>query len=517
MKINKPVFTAVFVGLATTFLSSQALSMGMMGGGMGCMMGCTSTTVIDPPRGVAFQDPAIMPNLSSSPGIVEVNLEAKSAPINVNGVTANLLTYNGNFPGPTIKVKKGDHLKVHFKNSLPYTGVNMMGDGRDFTNLHTHGLHVSPEGNGDNTMLSFMTGESFDFDYDLSLHPGGNFNFYHPHRHGNTAEQVWSGMAGALEVADENTALAGYETHLMVLKDISLEGSAPASHTMNDFMNGKEGNVTMVNGKVNPVLTMKPGQVQRWKIVNASNARFYKLSLGNHTLQVIGTDGGLLNKPYAQSSILLSPGERIDVLVKASTTKGYYKLLSNPYDRGMGMMMMGSGSSQQITLLTVNVTGTAVTNSIPATINANAVRLSVPAGTPTRQFVLSMGMMSGMMMGGDMMSATINGIAFSETTAYTAYSDVNTYEVWEIINQSMMDHPFHYHVNPAQVISISGGDAAYKAFYTTAPAWKDTVIVPKGGSVKLLVPIKDFTGLTMFHCHILEHEDIGMMGLWDIR
>jgi FtsP/CotA-like multicopper oxidase with cupredoxin domain len=113
---------------------------------------------------------------------------------------------------------------------------------------------------------------------------------------------------------------------------------------------------------------------------------------------VIGT-GGLLNKPYAQSTILLAPGERIDVLVKASTTKGYYKLLSNTYDRGMGMMS-GSGSSQQVTLLNINVTGTAVTNTIPTTINANAVRLAVPAGTPTRQITLSMGMMG--MMGGSM-------------------------------------------------------------------------------------------------------------------
>jgi FtsP/CotA-like multicopper oxidase with cupredoxin domain len=311
-------------------------------------------------------------------------------------------------------------------------------------------------------------------------------------------------MAGALEVADETTALAGYETHTMVLKDISLDGSAPAAHTMDDFMAGKEGNTMMVNGKVNPVLNMKPGQVQRWKIVNASNARFYKLGLAGHSLQIIGTDGGLLDKPYPQSSIVLSPGERIDVLVKASNTKGYYKFLSNPYNRGM---MSGS---QTITMLTVNVTGSAVSNNIPAVIDSNAVRLDVPAGTPTRQITLSMGMMGGM-------EAYINGIAFSETNAYTAHSSVNTYEIWDVYNNSMMDHPFHQHVNPVQVLSISGGDSAYNNFYTTSPAWKDTVIVPAGGSVKLLVPIKDFTGMTMFHCHILEHEDIGMMGLWHIQ
>lgn len=496
----------VLAGMIGALISAQGNAMGGMGG---CMMGCTGgTTVIDPPRGAAFTDPVTATNVSTTPGVVEVNLEAKVASVNVNGTTANLWTYNGLYPAPTIKVKKGDLLRVNYTNSLTDTSLNMHGHRRDGTNLHTHGLHVSPSGNSDNAMLYFVNGDKFTYEYDLSLHPGGNLNYYHPHAHGNTAEQLWSGMAGALEVADETTALAGYETHIMVLKDITISNNAPATHTMDDFMNGKEGDTMMVNGQVNPVLNMKPGQVQRWKIVNASNARFYKLSLASHNLQVIGTDGGLLNKPYAMSSILLSPGERVDVLVKATTTKGYYKLSSLPYDRGM---MSGS---QQVTMLTVNVTGAAVSNTVPSVINSAAARISIPANTPTRQIVLSMDMMG---MTGGMMSAYINGIAFSETNAYTAYSNLGGYEIWEVINQSMMDHPFHQHVNGAQVLSISGGDSAYKSFYTSAPAWKDTVIVPKMGSIKLLVPIKDFTGMAMFHCHILEHEDIGMMGLWDIQ
>ncbi len=494
----------VLVGIIGALVSTHANAMG------GCMMSCTSTTIIDPPRGAAFADPVTATNVSTTPGIVEINLEAKVAPVNVNGTTANLWTYNGGYPAPTIKVKKGDLLRVNYTNSLTDTSLNMHGHRRDGTNLHTHGLHVSPSGNSDNGMLHFLSGDRFTYEFELSLHPGGNLNFYHPHDHGTTAEQLWSGMAGALEVADENTLLAGYETHIMVLKDITLSNNAPATYTMDDYMNGKEGDTMMVNGQVNPVLNMKPGQVQRWKIVNASNAHFYKLSLGSHTLQVIGTDGGLLNKPYAMSSILLSPGERVDVLVKASTTKGYYKLSSLPYDRGM----MSGGSSQQVTMLTVNVAGSAVSNSIPSVINSAATRVSTPAGTPTRQIVLSMDMMG---MTGSMMSAYINGIAFSASNAYTAYSNLGGYEIWEVINQSMMDHPFHQHVNSVQVLSISGGDSAYNSFYTTAPAWKDTVIVPKMGSIKLLVPIKDFTGMSMFHCHILEHEDIGMMGLWDIQ
>ena len=123
MKIQKLHLKTILAGLVSALVTTQAIGMGMGG----CMMGCTSTTIIDPPRGAAFTDPVTMANISTTPGIVEVNLEAKVAPINVNGVTANLMTYNGTYPAPTIKVKKGDLLRVHFKNSLPYTGLNMMG------------------------------------------------------------------------------------------------------------------------------------------------------------------------------------------------------------------------------------------------------------------------------------------------------------------------------------------------------------------------------------------------------
>jgi len=480
----------------------------------GCMMGCSSgTTLIDPPKGAAFADPAVMPNLSATPGVVEVNLEAKAATVNINGTNATLQTYNGYYPAPTIKVKKGDLLKVHFLNSLPASGTNSMGMPRNETNLHTHGFHVSPMGNSDNVMQFSQGGQGFDYEYDLSLQPGASLNWYHPHRHGNAAEQVWAGQAGAIEVADENTALAGFETHIMVLKDITLSGGAPAAHSDSDFMNGKEGDTMMVNGKVNPVLAMRPGQVQRWKIVNASNARFYKLSLASHNLQVIGVDGGLLDKPYPQSTVLLSPGERVDVLVKASTTKAYYKLKALAYNRGAG-----ASASQEITLLTANVTGTALSQTVPASINPAAARIATPPGAVARSITLSMGMMGGMMGGGmGMGMATINGISYSETSAFTLNSALNSYEVWTIYNQSMMDHPWHQHVNHAQVLSISGGDSAYKTLLTTTPAWKDTVIVPAMGSIKLLVPVKDYAGATMFHCHILEHEDMGMMGVWNIQ
>ena len=117
----------------------------------------------------------------------------------------------------------------------------------------------------------------------------------------------------------------------------------------------------------------------------------------------------------------------------------------------------------------------------------------------------------------------INGISFESMDKSYMFESMlakdpatPVYEVWEIVNQSGMDHPFHQHVNPAQVLSITGGDQGYSSLYTTIPAWKDTVIIPKMGSATLLVRLKDYAGMTMYHCHIMEHEDIGMMGGWDI-
>ncbi len=504
-KISRREFMKYASGVAGGLVAMQSplaiaqMSGGGGGGGMGGGAG-----VIDPPPGAAFADPVIMPSAITTENgrrVVTVNLTAERSAVDVNGVTANLLTYNGHLPGPTIIARKNDILRINFTNSLPMLGTNILGHDRSVTNLHTHGLHVSPMRPADDVMLMFMPGESFGYEYDLSLHPAATLNLYHPHIHGTVAEQLWNGMAGGLLIEDDTDALSGYEMHAIVIKDITLSGTEPEPYTsVTEYMHGKEGNTVMVNGQVNPVLSIRPGQVQRWRILNGSNARFYKLALEGHVLQVIGTEGGLLDKPYPLSSVLMSPGERLDVLVKASETKKNYRLLALPYAR------QGNMSSPQITLMTLACKGPSAPDGIPAVVNPDADR-AAPSVKKTERIVLSMGRGKGY----------INGIPFTDMEhAYVVHSEVGTWEVWEIVNQSGMDHPFHQHVNHCQVLSITGGDSGYAAFYTKAPAWKDVVIIPKWGSAKILLPVMDYEGMTMFHCHIPEHEDIGMMGVWDI-
>jgi FtsP/CotA-like multicopper oxidase with cupredoxin domain len=198
----------------------------------------------------------------------------------------------------------------------------------------------------------------------------------------------------------------------------------------------------------------------------------------------------------------------VDVLVKSSATKGSYKLLALPYAR------RGNMATPQITLLTLQVKGPLAAGAIPAAVNPEAARLGGDTTMlPRAEFTLSMGQGRGY----------INGISFDVVDgrihAFERHSTVGTDEIWDIVNQSGMDHPWHQHVNDAQVLAMSGGGAAiagYAGLYTRAPAFKDTVIVPKWGAVTLRIPIRDHPGMTMFHCHILEHEDIGMMGMWHI-
>jgi FtsP/CotA-like multicopper oxidase with cupredoxin domain len=242
------------------------------------------------------------------------------------------------------------------------------------------------------------------------------------------AEQFWGGLIGALEVADDPiTSLRGIETRLCALKDITLSSGAPAPYTsLMEYMHGKEGNLVTVNGQVNPSLTIRPGEVKRLRLMNASNARFYRLSLQGHTLHVVGTDGGLLDRPYPVGELLLSPGERADVLVKGSATKGSYKLLALPYAR------MGNMTSPQITLLTLQVQGAAASGVIPAVVNPEAARLGGDTSMlPRATFALGMGQGRGY----------INGITFdvlSDGTIHACerHSMVGIDEIWEIVTRA---------------------------------------------------------------------------------
>lgn len=449
--------------------------------------------------------------ITSQDGLLEAHLQAAWGKVQVAQQQAQVMSYNGQLPGPRLEVKPGDTLRIHFANQLDQP-----------TNLHYHGLHVTPEGRGDNVFLSVLPGETLTYEFTLpSDHPAGTF-WYHPHHHGHVAEQVFAGLAGLLIVRgdlDEIPEIKAAQEAFLVLKDFAFDRSGQISglgHMAR--MMGREGSLLTVNGQQQPNLTIPQGGLLRLRLLNASASRFYQLQLERHSLYVIATDGGALAAPVEVDQLLLAPGERVEVLVQGTAQPGQYRLLNLPYDRwgmgqgGMGGMggMMGGGmggmmgqSSQANTpqvLATVSYGDPATPLPLPEQLLPVA---ELPAPTLSRRIELSMSMGMGMGMG---MTFLFNGQPF-DANRVDVESRLNTVEEWELVNvdPDRMDHPFHLHVNPFQVISRNGQPEPYRA-------WKDTVLVKGGETVRIRIPFRDFTGKTVYHCHILDHEDLGMMG-----
>jgi FtsP/CotA-like multicopper oxidase with cupredoxin domain len=452
----------------------------------------------------SFSQPDV---LTSSNGRLDVELVAAPTKVAFGFGTRFAYTYNGTTPGPTLRVRPGDVLSITLENRLG-----------EMTNLHTHGLHVSPSGAADNIFVSVPDRGRRVYRYQIPAdHRSGTF-WYHPHMHGTVARQVFAGLAGAIIVVDgidDAPALAGATERLLVLSDPAI-GSSPAllDVSMMQKMQGREGGDVLVNGVAMPAIAVKAGTLEHWRVLNASPSRYYRIALGSQTLHMIGTDGGRLASPVEVSDVLLAPGERVELLA-ALNQAGSYTLRSLPYDRGSTGMGSASGSSRRTALATVTVDGDASPAALPTTLAAPA-SLLLPPATARRELRLEMGMgmgggNGGMGNGGGgaPQGFTINGKSFdaSRTNIRTSLSRV---EDWKVTNTSPMDHPFHLHVWPFQVVAQSSGAPI-------SPGWKDTVNVPAGESVTLRVPLTEISGRTVYHCHILDHEDLGMMGVIDVN
>ena len=451
-------------------------------------------------------------NYASKDGLLDVSLGANYGPVSLGGQQANLLNYNGQVPGPLLEARPGDTVRIRFTNNLPQA-----------TNLHYHGLHISPTGTADNVFLKVPSGETFNYEFAIpNNHPAGTF-WYHPHLHGLVADQVAGGLAGLLVVRgelDDIPEVAAAKEQFLVLQDFELTGGELVTPNPMERMTGREGSLVTVNGGVNPSLSVPAGGLLRLRLLNASVSRFYRLSLEEHPFYLIATDGGAVERPLELKEILLTPGERVEVLVRGDREPGQYRLLNLPYDRG-GMMMGGGmmGGGMMGGGMMGSRTGRGSATEVLATLNYSD-RASTPLPLPekllpveklpepkrVRSFLLNHGMAPGMGM-----VFLINGRMFEHDRVDTSV-ELNEVEDWELTNNGVMDHPFHLHVNHFQVISRTGILPV-----TPEGSWKDTVLVKTGETVRVRVPFRDFVGKTVYHCHILDHEDLGMMGSLEIK
>jgi FtsP/CotA-like multicopper oxidase with cupredoxin domain len=442
--------------------------------------------------GPLLASPPVLPNLSSLPDTVEVTLTAAPARLSLlPGAITDIWAYNGRMPGPTLEAREGDRVIVHFKNALP-----------EPTTVHWHGLHLPAEMDG-SPLVPVPPGGSYD--YVFTLHPGtaGTY-WYHPHPHHQTGAQVAQGLFGAIIVrAADDPLPASLPERLLVLSDNRFrpDGSidlpdprSPAGRL--DRENGREGPVLLVNGQIEPTLAIRSGGVQRWRVVNASAARIYRLALPGHTLLHIGSDGGLFERPVERGEIVVANSERVELLVRGTGPPGSRSVLQSlPYDRYIPQTRPDVWD-QPRDLLTLQYTDEPPTApmALPDTLRPIPV-LNPAQATATRVMVLTQGF--------------INQRPFDHSRVDVS-ARLGATEIWQIENLVGMDHPFHLHGFQFQVLERNGVPEPFRA-------WKDTVNVPKHETVRFIVRYDDYPGLWMFHCHILDHEDHGMMGVLEVK
>ena len=449
-----------------------------------------SPTALKTVTGESFLEPK---SLKSSAGALDARLVAAASTHRVAGRRATTLGYNKGLPGPTLRINPGDILRIELVNQL-----------QEPTNLHVHGLHVSPTGKGDDVFVSVGAGDSYRYEYQLpDDHPPGVY-WYHPHLHGTVADQVFGGLFGAI-VVEDTTVPDVTRDRVMVVSDIDLDesGHVRTPSDMQQQMAGREGDLVLVNGQVRPVLSALPGERERWRIVNACTSRYLSLTLDGQDVQLVGRD---LGQPSlrADDDLVLAPGNRADLVLTA--VEGRSVLRAEPFDRGgMGSMMGGGSSSQtqEIDLVTFEVSGSGPP--APQALDQPSTARDLRDSKVSKQRVLTFAMSGGMMGSTGGMSFTIDGKTFDADRIDQEVA-AGAIEEWTIRNDSSLDHPFHLHVWPMQVVTRSGEPER-------DPTWLDVVNVPARSEVSVRIAFEDYTGRTVYHCHILDHEDRGMMGV----
>lgn len=429
-------------------------------------------------------------DLDPDPRVLEVELVAEVAalPI-VEGTTTPAWTYGGAIPGPLLELTAGDRLVVRFRNELP-----------EPTTIHWHGLRVPADQDGapHAEVPPVEPGETFEYAFDV---PDAGLYWYHPHV--DSAAQVGAGLYGAIVVhpgPDSPPEPQGLGDELiLVMSDIGVEedGSLRDPDAGGDLgtLFGREGDVVLVNGAQNPRVLARPGLRQRWRIVNAARSRYLQLELPSHSFTRIGGDGGLLEVPEEEERLLLVPGQRVDAIVTLDGEPGAsIPLRWIPIDRGYG----SSEFREPVDVLTVTLDGEhadpgpmpAITRAIevPSLDGATAVEIALTQGK---------GPDGGVELG-------IDGVPSWEAEPLMAH--LGERQVWTVKNEMDWDHPFHLHGFFFHETDAAGAPVEPREL-------RDTINIPRRESRRFVVAFDERPGMWMFHCHILDHADAGMMGM----
>ncbi len=512
------------------------------GGSIGLLGGCAPAT-----RGkeaatkVAF--PTVMVNATRTPSSftpdVEIAIEAVQDQVEifsgkktavwryrgevVSGDPSHLVEIPGSYLGPIIRARRGERVRVRFTNRIPQSSI-----------IHWHGMHVPERADGH---PRFVIGPGETFVYEFQVDNRAGTYWYHPHPHGNTGPQVYMGMAGLFLVSDDDEQSVGLPSGAqdvpLVIQDRTFDSGGQLVYLpggMMDRMRGFLGDRILVNGR--PDFGLSVGtRPYRLRLLNGSNSRIYKLAWSDGSpMTVIGTDGGLLEKPVQRQYITLAPAQRIELWMDFGKypVGAKLRLQSLEFSAGgsSGGMMggMSGGSSlpngAKFDILTVSVDRKeSGRETLPPKLSAFTLPSlgdAINAGNP-KKFVLEM----------ERGAWTINGRQFEMTAvAKDEIVKLGTTEAWVFDNRiggmggmgggMGLPHPMHvhqlqYHIVKREVSSRGRDDWETLSAGLVDDGWHDTVLVMPGEKATIVMKFEDYPGLFLYHCHNLEHEDMGMM------
>jgi suppressor of ftsI len=435
--------------------------------------------------GQPFSNP---PEIASENGVLSATLTVGPAELTVAGQNVTFpALYDGLYTPPVLRVQPGDTVQLLLNNfaQLP-------------TNVHYHGLNVTPRKGGDNIFISIDQGDSFQYNFPIPAHHRQGLYWYHPHRDPLLNTQIAGGMAGGIIIGDVLApfpSLEGIPERVILLKDLKTKDGFPVEDPDPSGPTKRT-----INGLFKPRLEMRPGQLEFWRIGNQSSNIFYKLSLGGQRFYIIATDGVLQNRAVETQTLLLPPGSRLEVLVYGPPN-GTYQLQDAAFNTGPA----GDQYPGQL-LMTVVSKGSPVGHPIPipppsafpklpdlrkATINQHRTIVFADTADPDLFY--------------------INGKPYSPDCVDTV-AKLGDVEEWTIQNTAQEAHVFHIHQLDFQVTEINGKPAPFVGYH-------DVVTLPAAASevdpsvVKVIIPFTDpvILGEFVYHCHIIQHEDQGMM------
>lgn len=445
----------------------------------------------------------------------------------LKGPSNSVMNIENSYLGPILKVRYQDKIRIIFQNDIP-----------EKTIVHWHGLHVPSQFDG-HPIYAVNRGEKYVYEFEIKNRAGTYW--FHPHPNKRTGPQVYYGLAGLFIIEDDEEKKLNLPSDKndipIIIQDRNFDSNNQfvyVTHRMQKIT-GFVGDTILVNGKPGYELSLGTSSY-RLRILNGSNSRIYKLAWSDGTpLTVIGTDGGLLEQAVVKNYVMLGPAERIDVwldlsnknigdelILKSLKFEGGGMIMGMGRRGGMmrggmmrgGMMrggMMGELSGEsELNLLKIKITRKeknkyALPSRLSKIVRFNKNEI-INLNNP-RTFVFSM----------MHMTPTINGRTFKMTeTAKDEIVRLNTTEMWKFVNSTMgmqMPHPVHVHDVQFQIVertpSSVGWNSIKDGFIDNG--WKDTVLLMPGMEIKVVMRFEDYSGLYLYHCHNLEHEDLGMM------